>query len=74
MRALIEEKLKDGKLGLALRHLPSGYEAVNAMWMWAVLVGLNISPWLQALTGHDRPTGRAYAKRFAESSFASLPG
>lgn len=63
MRALVEEKLKDGKLGLALRHMPSGYEAVNAMWMWAVLVGLNISSWLQALTGHDQSTGRAHAKR-----------
>ncbi len=63
MRALVEEKLKDGKLGLALRHMPSGYEAVNAMWMWAVLVGLNISSWLQALTGHDQSTGRAHGKR-----------
>ena len=63
MRALVEEKLKDGKLGLALRHMPSGYEAVNAMWMWAVLIGLNISSWLQALTGHDQPTGRAHGKR-----------
>jgi hypothetical protein len=62
-RALVEEKLKDGKLGLALRHLPWGYEAVNATWMWAVLVGLNISSWLQALTGHDQNTGRAHAKR-----------
>ena len=34
-RALIEKKIKDSKLGLALRHLPSGYEAVNSMWMWA---------------------------------------
>lgn len=63
MRALVEEKLKDGKLGLALRHMPSGYEAVNALWMWAVLVGLNISSWLQALTGHDKPQGRAHGKR-----------
>ena len=62
-RALVEEKLKDGKLGLALRHMPSGYEAVNAMWMWAVLLGLNISSWLQALSGHDQPTGRAHGKR-----------
>jgi len=51
------------KLGLAMRHMPSGYEAVNAMWMWAVLVGLNISSWLQALTGHDAPKGRAHGKR-----------
>jgi hypothetical protein len=63
MRALVEEKIKDSKLGLAMRHMPSGYEAVNAMWMWAVLVGLNISSWLQALTGHDAPKGRAHGKR-----------
>jgi hypothetical protein len=63
VRALVEEKLKDGKLGLALRHLPSGYEAVNAMWMWSALIGLNISSWLQALTGHDETDGRAHGKR-----------
>ena len=63
MRALVEEKLKDGKLGLALRHMPSGYEAVNAMWMWAAFIGLNVSSWLQALTGHDQLGGRAHGKR-----------
>jgi len=63
MRALVEEKIKDSKLGLAMRHMPSGYESVNAMWMWAALIGLNISSWLQALTGHDVPKGRAHGKR-----------
>ena len=63
MRALVEEKLKDSKLGLAMRHMPSGYEAVNVMWMWAALLGLNISSWLQALTGHDETDGRAHGKR-----------
>jgi hypothetical protein len=62
-RALVEEKIKDSKLGLALRHIPSGYESVNVMWMWAALLGLNISSWLQALTGHDRTEGRAHGKR-----------
>jgi hypothetical protein len=62
-RALVEEKLKDSKLGLAMRHMPSGYEAVNALWMWAALLGLNLSSWLQALTGHDEADGRAHAKR-----------
>lgn len=62
-RALVEEKIKDSKLGLAMRHMPSGYEAVNAMWMWAALLGLNISSWLQALTGHDEADGRAHGKR-----------
>lgn len=64
MRALVEERIKDSKLGLALRHMPSGYEAVNALWMWAVLLGLNISAWLQALSGHDQgDDGRAHGKR-----------
>jgi hypothetical protein len=62
-RALVEEKIKDSKLGLAMRHMPSGYEAVNVMWMWAALLGLNISSWLQALTGHDEADGRAHGKR-----------
>ena len=63
MSALVEEKIKDSKLGLAMRHMPSGYEAVNVMWMWAALLGLNISSWLQALTGHDQADGRAHGKR-----------
>jgi hypothetical protein len=63
MRALVEEKIKDSKLGLAMRHMPSGYESVNVMWMWAALLGLNISSWLQALTGHDEKDGRSHGKR-----------
>ena len=63
MRALVEEKIKDSKLGLAMRHMPSGYEAVNAMWTWAALLGLNISSWLQAITGADTTGGRAHGKR-----------
>lgn len=62
-RALVEESIKDSKLGMAMRHMPSGYEAVNVMWMWAALLGLNISSWLQALTGHDTVDGRAHGKR-----------
>ena len=62
-RALVEEKIKDSKLGLAMRHMPSGYEAVNAMWMWAALLGLTVSSWLQAITGHDTTDGRAHGKR-----------
>ena len=63
MCALVEEKIKDSKLGLAMRHMPSGYESVNVLWMWAALLGLNISSWLQALTGHDETQGRAHGKR-----------
>jgi hypothetical protein len=63
LRARVEEKLKDSKLGLAMRHMPSGHESVNVMWMWAAFLGLNISSWLQALTGHDASEGRAHGKR-----------
>ena len=63
-RAIVAERIKDSKLGLAMRHMPSGYEAVNALWMWAALIGLNISAWLQALTRHDKSAkGRAHGKR-----------
>jgi len=63
MGALVEERIKDSKLGLALGHMPSCYEAVNALSMWAALLGLNISAWLQGLTGHDQGhDGRAQTR------------
>ena len=47
-----------------MRHLPSGHEAVNATWMWAVFLALNISCWVQALAGVDTGRdGRAHGKR-----------
>jgi len=63
LRARVEEKIKDSKLGMAMRHMPSGYEAVNVMWMWVALLALNISSWLQGLSGHDKANGRAHGKR-----------
>jgi hypothetical protein len=62
-RALIEERIRDTKLGAALRHLPSGYHAVNRTWMWAALIALNISAWLQSLARTDTTGGRAHGKR-----------
>lgn len=63
-RALIEERLEDSKLGMALRHLPSGYAAVNRTWMWAAFLALNCSVFLQSLSGVDTgPEGRAHGKR-----------
>ena len=61
-RAWIEERIKDSKLGMALRHLPSGYAAANEVWMWAAFLALSLSTGLQALTGHDHPH-RAHGKR-----------
>jgi hypothetical protein len=61
-RALVEERIKDTKLGMALRHLPSGYQAVNRTWMWAALFATNISVWVQSL-GRTDTDGRAHGKR-----------
>ena len=61
-RTDIEDRFKDAKLGAALRHLPSGHEAVNQVWMWAALLAVNLSVLLQALTGIDEH-GRAHCPR-----------
>lgn len=61
-RARIEERIKDSKLGLALRHLPSGHQPTNACWMWACLLALNLSAWTQSL-GQVDDHGRAHGKR-----------
>jgi hypothetical protein len=67
-RAQIEERLKDSKCGMALRHLPSGYEAVNTVWMFAAFLALNLSAITQALSGIDT-AGRAHAKRARRELF-----
>ena len=61
-RTDIEDRFKDAKLGAALRHLPSGHQAVNQVWMWAALLAVNLSVLLQALTGIDG-NGRAHCAR-----------
>jgi len=58
----IEDRIREAKLGAALRHLPSGHHAVNSVWMWAALLAGNLSTLLQALTGIDQ-NGRAHAAR-----------
>ena len=50
-RARIEERFKDAKLGMPLRHLPSGYEETNRVWMWSALLALNLSAFTQSLAG-----------------------
>ena len=42
-RAQIEERLKDAKLGQALRHLPSGDEHANRVWLTSALLALNLT-------------------------------
>ncbi len=46
-RTDIEDRIREAKLGAALRHLPSGHHAVNTVWMWAAL-----------LAGTSRPCSR----------------
>jgi hypothetical protein len=45
-RAQIEERLKDAKLGQALRRLPSADINANRVWMTAVLAALNLAAML----------------------------
>jgi hypothetical protein len=61
-RTDIEDRIREAKLGAALRHLPSGHTTVNTVWMWAALLAGNLSVLLQALTGIDEH-GRAHAAR-----------
>ena len=61
-RTDIEDRIREAKLGAALRKLPSGSAAVNTVWMWAALLAGNLSVLLQALTGTDKH-GRAHAAR-----------
>lgn len=61
MRTDIEDRIRDAKHGAALRHLPSGDRTVNTVWMWAALLAITISAWLQELSGLDRGDGRGRA-------------
>jgi Transposase DDE domain group 1 len=42
-RAQVEERLKDTKLGQALRHLPSGDQNANRVWLTAALLAINLT-------------------------------
>jgi Transposase DDE domain group 1 len=70
-RADIEDRIRDAKLGYALRHLPSGHLAVNRVWLWAALLALNLSAWTQALGLGT--TSRAHAKRLRRE-LVCVPG
>jgi hypothetical protein len=72
-RADIEDRIRDAKHGAALRHLPSGDHAVNAVWMWGALLAVNLSAWLQELAGLDNGRGRdrAHAGRLRRELFAA---
>jgi Transposase DDE domain group 1 len=58
-RAQIEERLKDAKLGQALRRLPSADINANRVWMTAVLAALNLSAMLCDLSPLAGASGSA---------------
>ena len=49
-RTTVENVFRDSKDGAALRHLPSGYHAVNTAWMWGALLAAATAGWLHQLT------------------------
>jgi hypothetical protein len=58
-RAQIEERLKESKLGQALRHLPSGDERANRVWLTAALLALNLTAFCCDLCPAARASGKA---------------
>ncbi|MGH2843740.1 MAG: IS1380 family transposase [Solirubrobacteraceae bacterium] len=58
-RAQIEERLKDTKLGQALRHLPSGDENANRVWLTAALLALNLTAFCCDLCPAAGASGKA---------------
>jgi len=58
-RAQIEERLKDTKLGQALRHLPSGDLNANRVWLAAALLALNLTAFCCDLCPAAGASGKA---------------
>jgi hypothetical protein len=58
-RAQIEERLKEAKLGQALRHLPSGNEHANRLWLASALLALNLTAWCCDLCPAAGASGKA---------------
>jgi len=53
-RTTVENIFRDSKHGAALRHLPSGYPAVNTAWMRGALLAASMAGWLHQLTTPTR--------------------
>jgi hypothetical protein len=70
-RTQIEDRIRDTKLGYALRHLPSGHPHVNHTWAWAAHLALNLTVLLQAIAYPNDQ--RAHAKRLRRELLC-IPG
>jgi hypothetical protein len=60
-RAQIEERLKDAKLGQALRRMPTGDLNANRLWMAACLTALNLTAMVCDLSPAAAASGKAPA-------------
>jgi hypothetical protein len=58
-RAQIEERVKDAKLGHALRHLPSRDPNANRLWLCCCLLALNMCAWVCDITPAAGASGSA---------------
>jgi Transposase DDE domain group 1 len=58
-RAQIEERLKESKLGQALRRLPSASEHANRVWLTAALTALNLTAFCCDLCPAAGASGKA---------------
>ena len=58
-RAQIEERLKETKLGQALRHLPSGDQNANRVWLTSALLALNLTAFCCDLCPAAGASGKA---------------
>ncbi len=58
-RAQIEERLKDIKLGQALRHLPSGDINANRVWLTAAMLAINLTAYCCDLSPAASASGQA---------------
>ena len=65
-RAQIEERIKDHKLGVSLRHLPASDLAANRTWLLASCVALNILAMLSDLAFGPDPDERLPRRRQAK--------
>jgi hypothetical protein len=66
-RAQIEQRLKDAKLGRALRRMPSADQNANHTWMAACLLALNLTAMVSTCARQPaRPARRRSTRRCAE--------
>lgn len=65
-RAQVEERIKDHKLGVSLRHLPASDENANRTWLTASALALNILAMLSDLAFGPDPDDRLPRRRQAK--------